>query len=306
MSFLIRIRRATKPALFFATWLSLGALQAADTVTFCAYNLKNWLLMQSYDRKSDEPRPKPREEKNKIIEFLSEIQPDILGVCEIGTRDDLLEVQTRLKDIGIDLPHLEFSKGADPTRSLGLLSRFPIIGRDSQGGLPYKIKDKEFQFQRGILDVNVELKPSFPVRFLGVHLKSKREIEEADQAEMRRQEAELLRKHLDGIFSQKEKTNIVLYGDFNEHRNEPTIKVIAGSSSQQSYMLDIPVKDSDNLLWTHFWAAADVYSRLDYLFVSRALRPHIQTEKCHIFRHPDFYTASDHRPLVLVIEVPDT
>lgn len=299
-----RVRRATKPALFLFILLAASSLRAAEPITVCAYNLKNWLLMQSYDRKSEEPRPKPEEEKAKIIEFLSEIQPDILGVCEIGTQEDLLEVQSRMKDAGMDLPHFEFSKAADPTRSLGLLSRFPISARDSQRSLSYQIKDKNFQFQRGILDVTVDIRPDFPVRFLGVHLKSKREIEEANQAEMRREEARLLRRHLDKIFDRQGKPNIVLYGDFNEHSNEPAIREILGNSTQQSYMLEIRVKDSDNLLWTHFWAAADVYSRLDYFFVSRNLRPRIKLENSYIFRHPEYYTASDHRPLVLSLEVP--
>lgn len=303
MSFTGLIRRAVKPAVFFAAFLGLQ-LQAGETVTFCSYNLKNWLLMQPFGDRERPPQPKPESEKGKVIEYLSAIQPDILGVCEIGTREDLADLQARLKDAGMDLPHIEFSQGADPVRSLALLSRHPISARDSQGGLPYSIGEERFAFQRGILDATVDIRPDHRVRFLGVHLKSKREVPEGDQALMRRNEAHLVRAHLDKIFSLHSRPNLVLYGDFNEHRNEPAIQAIIGSRAMESYMIEIPVKDSHGLLWTHFWDPADVYSRLDYLFVSRNLRPAVDTKKSHIFTSPDFDKASDHRPVVLVFEIP--
>jgi hypothetical protein len=55
-------------------------------------------------------------------------------------------------------------------------------------------------------------------------------------------------------------------------------------------------------VWTHFWDAADVYSRFDYFFVSRELRPHVDTRRSHIFSAPDFYQGSDHRPIVLSLK----
>ena len=45
-----------------------------------------------------------------------------------------------------------------------------------------------------------------------VDLKSKREITEADQAQMRRNEARLLRKHLNVIFTQEPGARILAYG----------------------------------------------------------------------------------------------
>ncbi|HCN30975.1 MAG TPA: hypothetical protein DIT64_20125 [Verrucomicrobiales bacterium] len=295
-------RRTLGSALFLV--LGLVASQAGEPVTFCAYNLKNWLVMESPGGSKRPPQSKPDEEKQKVIEFLSEIQPDILGVCEIGTREDLQELQSRLKDAGMDLPHSEFNQGADVTRSLALLSRFPISARHHQGGLPYQIGGETFFFQRGILDATVDIRPDFQVRFLGVHLKSKREVAEGDQALMRRNEAHLTRAHLDKIFSLQSRPNLVLYGDFNEYRNEPSMDEIIGSRAQESYMLEIPVKDAHGLLWTHFWDVADVYSRLDYLFVSRNLRPLVDTKKSRIHTSADFDKASDHRPVVLNFEAP--
>lgn len=294
-----------------AWWCLLGALlilppaaAADDSVTFCAYNLRNWLNQVDATNPAAAPREKPEREKSKIVEFLGRIRPDILGVCEIGTPDDLADLQSRLRSAGLDLPHHEFCRGADPQRSLALLSRHPLTQRRSAGPLPYRIDGNTLRLQRGILDATVAVAPGFDLRFLGVHLKSRREVPEADQELMRRNEAHLLRRHLDAIYATESRPSLVVYGDFNAHRNEPALLEVIGSRALDSHLLEIPVRDRHGLLWTHFWDAADVYSRLDYLLVSRALRPRVDNARSRVFDAADFDVASDHRPLVLVLKPP--
>ncbi len=258
-------------------------------------------MQRSFGEEELPPVPKTEKEKAKVIEFLSQICPDILGVCEIGTLEDLKDLQTRLKEAGIDLPHLEHSQGADLTRSLGLLSRYPITTRQSQGRLFYQMGASSFPMQRGILDVTIRLHPDLEVRFMGVHFKSKRAIPEADESLMRRNEAHLLREHLDHVFQQSPDTKVVCYGDFNEHRDQPSISEIIGSRARPGYMADLRIKDTQGQTWTHFWDVADVYARLDYFFVSSELRPAINAKSSYIYSAPDFDKASDHRPIVLTI-----
>jgi endonuclease/exonuclease/phosphatase family metal-dependent hydrolase len=273
--------------------------------TFCAYNLKNWLFQKPIGAPEDAPAvPKPEKEKGRVIAFLGQISPDVLGVCEIGTEQDLADLRERLKAAGIDLPHLEFNRAADPTRSLALLSKFPITLRNSQPRLAYQMGAGTYFMQRGILDASVAFAPGWEVRFVGVHLKSKRQVAEVDEALMRRNEAHLLRRHLDGIFDRDVEAKVICYGDFNEHRHEPAISAIIGSRASPGYMADLFLRDEHGLVWTHFWDAADVYSRFDYFFVSRPLRPHIDSRKSYIFSAPDFDQASDHRPIVLTLRIP--
>lgn len=303
--FLIQ-RRGFVPAVFFCLllpWLSARAQERSSVVVFCSYNVKNWLLMQrSFGGEETPPASKPEKEKAKVVEFLTAIRPDILGLCEIGSLEDVKEVQSRLRAEGMDLPHLEHSAGADPTRSLALLSRFPITGRNSQKRLYYQMGATSFPMQRGILDATVSITPDFQVRFLGVHLKSKREIPEADETLMRRNEAHLLRLHMDRLFAQEPGAQVVCYGDFNEHRNEPAISAIIGSRASPGFMTDLHLQDAHGLVWTHFWDAADVYGRLDYLFVSRSLRPRVDMKGSYIYTAADFDKASDHRPIVMTIK----
>lgn len=280
---------------------------SAERVVMCSYNLKNWLIMDRFNgREVVKSSPKPEAEKARIIAALKTIQPDILGVCEIGSEADLRELQGLLKEAGIDLPHFEVAHGGDPYRQQGLLTRFPIVSRQSQTDLYYEMGESTLPFQRGILDVGMKLPQGHVLRCVGVHLKSKREVPEGDQALMRRNEARLLRKHLDSILEQNPKQWIVAYGDFNEHRNEPPIKDIIASRASPKYMVDALIRDLDGEVWTHFWDAADSYSRFDYFFLSRALRPVIDWNRSFIYKEREFDQASDHRPIVLSIQLTDS
>lgn len=272
-----------------------------NAVVFCGYNLKNWLQMSlSFASPGDPPRGKPEKEKAAVIAILGEIRPDVLGVCEIGSDADLADLRQRLADAGLDYPHFERCHGGDPTRSLALLSRYPIITRHSQTTLTYQMGYLRFPVQRGFLDATVEVAPGFQLRCVGVHLKSMREITEADQAQMRRNEARLLRLHLNAILKADPTAKVLAYGDFNDHAKEPPIDDIRGDRAAPDLrMTDIPLRDINGENWTHFYDWQDSYSRLDYAFVSKALHPHVLAKNSYIYFNKDFAQASDHRPIVV-------
>lgn len=281
------------------------ATQAEDTAVFCGYNVRNWLAMDRFDGSVlVKNAAKSELEKRAVIQTIAAIKPDILGLSEIGTAADLAEIQERLKAEGIVLPHSEVAQGGDPTRRLGLLSRFPILSRQSLEKLEYNLDGRIMPMQRGILDVTLALREDFSLRCLGVHFKSKREVSEGDQSLMRRHEAHLLRRHIDDILGKEPNTRLLAYGDFNEYRNEAAIKEVQGSRTGLNYMEDLRPADSHGELWTHYWAVADLYSRIDYLFVSRALKPAVVRQGTYVHRSPDFETASDHRPVVTTLRLP--
>lgn len=278
-----------------------------DAVIFCSYNLKNWLIMDRTFNRTGKLSGKPEKEKVQLIAYLKEINPDILGVCEIGSNEDFADLKKRLADAGLDYPHTERAHGGDTTRTLGLLSKYPITARNSQTSLSYKLGELTLPMQRGILDATIEVKPDFKLRCLGLHLKSMRAIEEADQSLMRRNEAHLLREHINGILKADPSTNLLAYGDFNEHpKNEPITEVRGDRSVPETYMSEVPMRDINGLVWTHFYDWEDSYSKLDYFFVSKALHPHVSFRQSYIFWDKNFDNASDHRPIVLHISLKST
>lgn len=281
-----------------------GAQDEKGQITFCSYNLKNYLEMErSVSGARTEGVGKPEKEIAAVVKFIKEIKPDVLGVCEIGTEEQLKDLQSRLKALGLDLPNYETAHGGDVTRQLGLLSRFPIVARHSQSELKYQIGDQIFRVQRGFLDATVQVRKGFELRCVGVHLKSKRDIPEADQKLMRRNEAHLLRRHTEAILTEKPDTRLLLYGDFNEDKSEAAIVEIEGVTGMELSLHRINLKDSRGEAWTHYWEFQDMYSRFDYFFVSRPLEPYVDKRGSHIFDAPDFYSGSDHRPIVMKIDM---
>jgi endonuclease/exonuclease/phosphatase family metal-dependent hydrolase len=272
------------------------------SVRFIAYNVENWLTMDRYvDGKSLKGSPKPEKEKLAIAELLADAKPDILGISEIGNEEDVKDLQAYLAKAGHPMPHFHVNRGADPTRSLVLISRFPIGKTVMRDDLTFSSKGREYAMQRGILDATVET-PAGAYRFLGLHLKSKRETEDGDQEDMRRNEGHLLRREIDEILSEDPDARLVVYGDLNDTRQSSTIRTIHGGGKNPKSLLMIALKDSRGHFWTHHWDFQDVYSRIDYVLVSGALRNSIDWDRCKIIDNDAVAGASDHRPLLVILK----
>lgn len=273
---------------------------SSEGLRFIAYNVENWLTMDRYvDNKLLKNTPKPEEEKQAVVNMLVANTPDVIGFCEIGEAGDLAEIQSSLKAAGLDLPHSHYIGGSDPVRHLGLLSRFPITSTAKPAETDFQLQGRTFSINRGILDATITARGK-PYRFLGVHFKSKRAIEEADQEEMRVHEARLLRRHVDALLQADPEARLVVYGDFNDTRPTKTFKTVTGSYNDPGYLTALPLKDSRGHSWTHHWGLHDIYSRIDFITVSRALRPEVDFRASHIIDMPGWEKASDHRALIAI------
>ncbi len=270
-------------------------------VRFLAYNLKNYLTMRRYIAGEAVYKEKPRNEVDALIEIISAANPDILGICEIGKYADLTDLQNRLAAAGVKLPHAHRVHGSDRTRALALLSRYPIIKTNSPKQTDYIIEGVPFSISRGILDATVEL-PSRTIRLLGIHFKSKRPSQEADQALMRRNESLLMRQHIKDIMASEPETQLLAYGDFNDTKNSKSVSSIRGRSNSNSHMKIIELLDARGESWTHHWKLEDIYSRIDFVMTSPKLAPHINKKESKLLDPKNWEVASDHRPMLVIIE----
>lgn len=278
------------------------AAAPGQPLRFMAFNVENWLTMDRFvDNKPLKNSSKPDSEKKAVIEMITKNPPDILGLCEIGEATDLAEIQAALKAAGLDLPHSHYTGGSDPVRHLGLLSRFPIVSTAKPAEVEFQMRGQSYAINRGILDATISAQGK-TYRFLGVHLKSKRTVDDFDQEEMRIHEARLLRRHVDSILAADPQSRLVVYGDFNDTRPTKAFKAVTGSYNDPGYLTAIPFKDRQGDAWTHHWAPHDIYSRIDFVLVSRALRPEVDFRGSHIVDDPDWSKASDHRPLLALIK----
>ena len=133
-------------------------------------------------------------------------------------------------------------------------------------------------------------------------LKSKLDTETGDQDDMRLQEAHLLRREIDAILRDDPQARLVVYGDFNDTRNSPAIRAARGPGNSPRSLEMIGFKDSKGESWTHHWETEDVYSRIDYVMISDALRKSVDWGRCKIVDADDLDGASDHRPLLVILK----
>lgn len=281
--------------------LTLASLVAAPRpIVVCTYNVENYVGRDQAATGDRQARPKSEKEIGALIRIIKEIDPDILGVCEMGSPERFDDFKARLKSAGLGYVDSEYLAGADPDRHLALVSRFPIVSRQSRADVPFELNGVPQKVRRGFLDVTIRVNPDYDLRMVGVHLKSKLAAPEGE-ALIRRHEAQKLRRHLEKIMAGNPDVNLVAYGDFNDTKNEPMFQEITGARGSSNYMADLWARDSHGDRWTHYWRTADLYSRIDYIFVSPALFREVVLKKSTVYRSEFWNEASDHRPVFATI-----
>lgn len=288
-------------ALLVNVLAATGTLTAKEFVV-AEYNVNNFApLAIPGETKTGRPL-KSAEAAQAVIDVIQEISPDILGVCEMGAAPHFEEFRKRLAGAGyVDA---EFVEAADPGRHVALLSRFPIVARQSQPDLPLDNPNQRQKVRRGFLDVTLQIAPHLRLRVIGVHLKSKRPSPEGSPDLERRQEAHLLRKHLDKVLAENPGLPVLLFGDFNETKDQPAIQELTGLRGTPEALKELRLADSVGDHWTYHWKVDDVYSRIDFLFVNRALAPLLVPERSRVYRSLLWEKASDHRPLIATFHLP--
>lgn len=293
----------------FIRWivfLSLAAAAAAQTkFTVATYNVENFHLRAFGNR-----QPKPPESRAKVVAHLAAIKPDVLALQEMGEPAALRELQAELKKSGVDLPHLEHVAGWDTNIFVGVLSRFPVTRRNHHTNDSFLLNGRRFYASRGVAEVELEVSPGYRFTLLTTHLKSKRQVAEADETELREQEALQLRKHVDALLAKNPQANVVVCGDFNDTKDARSTRALIGRGNLglvdtrpaerngDNLPADRPTWDPRNVTWTHFYGKEDSYSRLDYILLSRGMAREWDKDGSYVFTAPNWGLASDHRPVV--------
>lgn len=266
------------------------------------YNVENYLLMpRRLNGKLHTNAGKPESEKEAVAKVIASVQPDVLGLMEIGDPAQLEDLRRHLHRQGVEYTHIEFLQAADTSRHLVLLSRFPIVERHSLGEIPLRVNGMTLHSPRGVIDVTVDPPKGDRIRILCVHLKAKLEVAEYNESDLRHAEAEFLRRHVREILKTDPATRLVLMGDFNETKNSQNIREVTGKPEWPDSLTALPLTDERGELWTEYWAAADTYSRIDYIMVSKKLGGEVDAGRSGIARPPSWRAASDHCPLFITI-----
>jgi len=204
--------------------LSLISLRA-ETFRIAEYNVENYLDQPTETRRF----VKSEAAKAKIRESIHALNPDVICFEEMGSTNALLELRASLMVEDLDFPYWEHVSGLDPNIHVAVLSKFPITAHRPHTNENFLLDGRRFSVSRGFVEVDIQVTTNYSFTLLGAHLKSKRPVPEADEAELRLQEAKLLREKVDAILKAKPNANLVVLGDFNNTKDSPSTKTIIGT-----------------------------------------------------------------------------
>ncbi|HZQ46257.1 MAG TPA: endonuclease/exonuclease/phosphatase family protein [Verrucomicrobiae bacterium] len=280
-------------------------LPAAETFRIATYNVENYL-----DQASGSRPAKSEAAKGKVREGILALKPDVLALQEIGGTNVLLELQRSLKSCGLDLPNWELITGYDTNIHVAILSRFAITARHPQTNDFFLMNGSRFRVSRGFAEVDIQVNSNYSFTLITAHLKSRRPIPEADEADLRLEEAKVLREKIDARLAADPNVNLIVLGDFNDLHDSHPIKTIIGRGKKGLIDTRPAERNGDseaqsdrrlasrNIAWTHFYAKEDTYSRIDYILLSHGMAREWDPAGTYVLALPNWGLGSDHRPLV--------
>jgi endonuclease/exonuclease/phosphatase family metal-dependent hydrolase len=288
--------------------------RVAGTESFrvATYNLEGYL-----DQPTETRLAKLAAAKAKVRESVLALKPDVLAVQEIGSTNALLELRDSLKAEGLDLPYWEHVSGFDTNIHIAILSRFPFAAHHPHTNDSFLLSGRRFRVSRGFGEVEIQVNPNYAFTLIAAHLKSKRAIPQADEAEMRLEEAKLLRERVDACFTANPNINLIVLGDFNDTKDSASTKAVIGRGKHK--LVDTrpaerngdniastkPGSEPRNVTWTHYYGKEDSYTRIDYILVSPGLAREWITNETYALTLPNWGVGSDHRPIVATFEAGD-
>jgi len=285
----------------------------AEIFRVAAYNVENYLDQPTESRRF----VKSAEAKAKIRESIRALKPDVISFEEMGSTNALLELRDSLKTEGLNFPYWEHVSGSDTNIHVALLSKFPITARRPHTNDNFLLDGRRFSVSRGFLEVDIQVNTNYSFTLLGAHLKSKRPVPEADQAELRLEEAKLLREKVDAILKANPNANLVVLGDFNNTKDSDSTKAVIGSGKLKLIDARPAERNGDNapssnrrydpmnVTWTYYYGVEDSYSRIDYILLSPGMAREWMKSETYVLALPNWGVGSDHRPIVAGFEAED-
>jgi len=304
--------RCFPPAILLLILVLSAGAASAETFRVVTYNLEGYL-----DQPTETRPAKLAAAKAKVRESILALKPDVLAVQEMGSTNALLELRDSLKADGLDLPYWEHVSGFDTNIHIAILSRFPITARHPHIDDSYLLSGRRYRVSRGFGEVDIQVNTNYSFTSIAAHLKSKRAVAQADEAEMRLAEAKLLREKVDAVLAANPNANLVVLGDFNDTKDSASTKAVIGRGRHK--LVDTrpaerngdnapspnPAWEPRNVAWTHYYGKEDSYSRIDYILISPGMAREWVTNDTYALTVPNWGVGSDHRPIVATFEAED-
>jgi len=288
-------------------WLGLLMLAlrlSAETLTIATYNVENYVAAdRMVDGTYRQAYPKPEVEKKALRAVIRALDADVIALQEMGSRIYLEELQRDLASDGLKYPYAELLDGADADRHVAVLSRRPFASVTKHTELTLSYFGKKEMVKRGLLEVRFATEAGEITLFI-VHLKSRFTDRPDDpNSELRRLgEATAVRDQELKIFPEPANARFLLVGDCNDSVASKPLRALAQKGKTEIAEI-LPATDSHGAVWSHFYKKEQIYSRVDHVLVSALLKSTVVGGSATICDAPETAAASDHRPLVVKLEL---
>jgi len=290
----------TASIIFILTFVLNESLHSSDKeLKISWFNLHNYIF-----GKNSGQRSKTQKSKEEIEKEITEINPDILLVCELGGQDSLKEMTTSLQKKGLNYPYTSLVEAGDSIINLAVLSKIKPVNISHCTDVFYTNRGKTYPVLRGFAHCIFKQKNGYQFHVFSAHLKSNYGPNKEGNSTQRQSEARVLRRIYRSLMTEGD--NFLIFGDMNDSQDSKTLKILMNREKRGiEHLFDIRPLDKTNISWTIYWGKKDRYSRFDFILASKDIIPEINFPKTQIPFFSNWQIASDHRPLTITIETKD-
>jgi endonuclease/exonuclease/phosphatase family metal-dependent hydrolase len=287
-------------------WCAAFSAHSAETFRVATYNVQNYLDAAIGTRPA-----KSEAAKAKVRESIRATQADVIALQEMGGTNALLELRDSLRREGCDFPFWEHVSAADTNIHVAVLSKFPITARHPHTNDSFVLFNKRHFVKRGFAEVEIRVNARYQFTLLTAHLKSKLAAFEADEQELRDEEAAVLREKVEAILTARPNANLIVAGDMNDVRDAKPVRTIIAAGRKNALHDTRPAEQNGDdqpnnnprypapqITWTHYYGKEDTCRRIDYILLSKGMAKELVSEKTFIVKIPNWGIGSDHRPVV--------
>lgn len=249
------------------------------------------------------------------------VNADVIALQEVENLDVLERFRSEFLGGTKAYPHAMLIDGNDPRYiDVAVLSRHPIVHVRSYQENKLTPTSRTFIFSRDCLEVDVQIEGKTLTLFVN-HFKSM--MGGRDQTkEKRLNQVQAVRKLISERFGAKYpgRHAFIVLGDFNDYieagkEGESALPELVNWNQVENVVARLAPEEQ----WTHYYAGGNEYRQLDYILVSKALKPKVQAvgiERRGMPKRAKRYTgerfkgvgddnpkASDHCPVVVELDL---
>ena len=243
------------------------------------YRMKNGRRIKS---------PKPEDEKMELVRIIKSINPDVLGIEEIGGLPYAREFVNLLSQNGLNYPYFVVSDESSEFPQCAILSKIKFEKTNHLAERLFEYFGEKTRSPRGMLIADFKTNGK-DWRFGSIHLKSKFGAKARDKENnlMRQKEAEEISKDISSYI--KKGGMIIIGGDFNEEPSDGAIKIL----KEKAGFVHLPQAGQDGTSFSYLWDKKNERRQFDFFLVSPAMKSRAKDATVL----PVIKSASDHAPV---------